>query len=458
METKLKSLSTIPKLPGWPWVGVLPQFYWQQWDFLLAAHRTYGDIFRMDLGKTELVILAHPDYAHHVLVDNGQNYRTKGGAVGFRVSSIPLAGDGVTTTAQPEDWRRQRRAVQPFFHKHYLTQLAPAMGDVIAEQLTQWDELATTAQPLDLAAEMQRIAMCAVVKMVYGVPIEAEAALKLAHAIEAALDYLWQGTINECLPTWSPKPGLARCQKAIHQVNDMVDQLIEQALQASADEGNLIKRLRKQDPELTPKQLREEGVTMLVGATESLPAMLGWLFHLLLQHPQTMATLQDELAMQPAGTTQPLPAASLPALPFARMVVQETLRLYSPVYWLQRMATEADEIGAFQIPAGTIVVVLSHLIHHHPVIWPEPHVFRPDRFSEQAMAERHKAAWIPFGAGHRVCAALEHSLLIGQLVLSQVLQRYDLMALPNRKTSVTIGTSTRPHGGVWARLQKRNSQ
>ena len=179
---------------------------------------------------------------------------------------------------------------------------------------------------------------------------------------------------------------------------------------------------------------------------------MAWSFYFLLRQPEVMQKLIVEVDTV-LGQRQPT-FADVPQLPYARMVMQEALRLYSPVYWITRTAVEDDVIDGYHIPAGSLVAIMSHAIHHHPNCWPNPTTFDPDRFSPERMKNRHPLAWIPFGAGQRQCIGKEFSLMEGQLILAKVLQRFRLTAVPGKETAVHAATTIRPKGGVWVNLDK----
>ncbi|MDH3601173.1 MAG: cytochrome P450 [Candidatus Tectomicrobia bacterium] len=446
---------TPPKVAAWPLVGSVPPFYWRKLDFLLQARATYGDIYTLDLAGSDVIVLGHPRHAQHVLQDHASNYRTKGGATGFRASSIPLGGDGVTTTPDPDAWRRQRRAVQPFFHKNHFDRLTSAMTAAIAESIAPWQAIAEAGTPLEMAEAVTQISMKAVIKMVFGVDVEPRTGGQLAQAVNRTLDYMWEGMLAHLIPTWWPSPGRRHFQHALQSVDEMIHDLIEQALQPTADPHNLMQMLwrKGQEEGVTEAQLRDEAVTMMFGASEALPAALSWTFYLVTRYPQVQRQVQAEVDL--ALDQNPPTLAHLPQLAYTRMVLQESFRLYAPIYWIQRMASEDDDIDGFAIPKGSIVVVLIHLIHHHPDIWQDPERFEPERFTPERTAPRHKLAWMPFGAGQRVCSAREHSLMLGQLLLAQVCQCYHLEAVPGRTTGVKLSTSLEPKGGVWATLERR---
>ncbi len=438
-----------PQIKGWPLVGVLPYLYRQKLDFLLQARAEHGDVFRVRLGTTDITVLGHPDHAQHVLIDNARNYQNKG-SVGWRIAPLPLMRSGLATTIQAQAaWQQQRRGVQPYFHPKRLGDLTNWMAEAIAECLIGWDDFVTSGQAIDTMQEVTRIIINVIGKTIFGIRIPAEEADSIATEFRIVMDYLWRGTIQNSLPDWIPVPGKARYQQAIRAFDAHVDQLTERALQPHARPDNLIVTLNKlvKTGDMTREQLHNEAVTLLVAGYESSSANLSWVFHLLTQHQTIQHRLQSEITTV-LGTR--LPAfADIADLSYSRMVLQETLRLYAPSYWIQRQAAADDEIGGFHIPAGEIVVSMIHLVHMHPDIWEQPDRFDPERFLPEHVQARHKRAWLPFGAGKRMCMAVEFALIQGQLILSQIFQRYHLSAVPGGTApEAFVASNIRPKQGV----------
>lgn len=458
--------STPPKIQGWPWIGTVPHFYRQQLDFLLNAREQYGDVFRIQLGDTEITILGHPRHAQHVLVDQARNYRNKGSS-GFRIAPLPVMRSGLATaTENQEPWRQQRRGVQPYFDHSRLGALTNLMNEAIAESLAQWPQRMSSGGLLNLEEEITRMTINVVGQSIFGISIPPEEAADLATEVRVLMDYLWQGTIENAIAdkaiakqVWSTLiPGRARYQQAAANIDAAVESLIARALQPSAKPDNLMQILTELVDEgaLSHDQRHNEAVTMVITGYESTAASLSWAFHLLTTHPTVMHRLQREV--DSALGASPPTYAAIPALAYPRMVFQEALRLYAPSYWTQRMAAEDDEIDGFHIPAGAIVSPLLHLVHMHPEIWETPQQFDPERFRPERVADRHKFAWIPFGAGQRMCMAIEFALIKGQLILAHVIQNYQLTAIPNKSPTAYVRTNVRPKTGVWVTATKRQQE
>ncbi len=141
------------------------------------------------------------------------------------------------------------------------------------------------------------------------------------------------------------------------------------------------------------------------------------------------------------------------------MVLQETLRLRPPSYWLPRVAVEDDVIDGVEIPAGSDIISFTYMIHRNPAVWTDPDRFDPDRFaadhSGRGVAARHPFAWIPFGAGQRLCIGRDFAMMEGTLALAMLAQRFHPTAVPGRPARLGLSTTLRPSGGLWVKLAAR---
>jgi cytochrome P450 len=145
----------------------------------------------------------------------------------------------------------------------------------------------------------------------------------------------------------------------------------------------------------------------------------------------------------------------MPNMPYSRMVFQETLRIRPPSFWVPRTAVEADVIDGYSIPVGAHLVSLTYMYHRHPDFWPNPESFDPERFTAQATEGRHRFAWVPFGAGQRLCIGRDFSLLEGQLALVMLLQRYHIERTTSRAAELVLSSTLRSKNGIGVYLKPR---
>lgn len=423
-------MSVAPQLAGaWPLVGHLPHMQRDPLATLLAASRL-GDVARLDLGpRGAAYLVSHPEGVKHVLLDNRANYTKQ--TRGFAALRAFL-GQGLLTS-EGELWRRQRRIAQPAFHHARLSRFAETMTRAAVELAGDWQRL---AQPFDVAEQMMRLTLRIVGECLFSVDPRDEAS-ELGAQIEVLLEqFINRIMAPVVLPaSWSFARG-SRVRRAIRTMHEMVDGMIAERRERGpgAGHGDLLDMLMTAEDAATgermsAQQLRDEVLTLLVAGHETTAAALSWTWVLLARHPEVDGRLAAELAA--LGLDVPA-LGDLERLPLTGQVIQEALRLYPPAWIFARCAVADDEIRGVRIPAGRLVIVSPWVIHRRPDLFPEPERFAPERFAPEAMpAGGHsKFAYIPFGAGPRICIGNGFALMEARLVLATLRRRFRLDLAP----------------------------
>jgi cytochrome P450 len=192
-------------------------------------------------------------------------------------------------------------------------------------------------------------------------------------------------------------------------------------------------------------------MTLLLAGHETTATALTWTWYLLSQYPAVEDRLHTELDQVLAG--QPPSVEHLPRLPYTRMILDETLRLYPPTFSLSRKAIVDDEIGGYAIPAKSTILLCPYTTHRHPAFWEDPNLFNPERFLPESAAGRPHFAYFPFGGGPRQCIGNQFALMEAQLILATVAQRYRLRLAPHHKVEAEVVLTIRPRHGLPMTLQ-----
>jgi cytochrome P450 len=205
---------------------------------------------------------------------------------------------------------------------------------------------------------------------------------------------------------------------------------------------------------MSDKQVRDEAMTLLLAGHETVSNALSWTFYLLARNPDVRARLEAEVDRVLEG--RPPSLALLPRLPYAMQVFKEAMRLYPPVYMVLRRAARSVSIGGYELRKNDVVVVDVIGMHRRPGYFPEPLRFDPDRFAPEAEKAIPKHAYLPFGAGPRVCIGNHFALMEGQIVLAHLVQhlRFD-MAPGHEEVGLEPLITLRPRGGVQVRVHRR---
>jgi cytochrome P450 len=444
----------IPLTKGLPLVGSLPQLIKNPFGYLKQARETYGDIYNLNLGISKMLIVNHPRQMQHILVDNAQNYR-KGGAMWDAVRA--MLGNGLVVS-EGSFWLRQRRMMNPQFHRQRLAALNDLMVSAIDEALTTWEKSANGSD-FNVASAFSELTMKVITRTLFGTGLSTEEMDRVSKAMNYALTYIIQAIVLNSLPSWMPAPGKKEFEQSIKQIDETVYRIIADSRKDNGESNHLMAMLLDMvDDEtgegMTDQQLRDEVTTLFLAGYETTSIALAWAWDLLTHHTDVMEKLQDEVD-DVLGDRLPT-FADLMKLPYSRMIIQETLRIRPAAWQLPRTAVEDDEIDGYQIPAGTTITGLIYMCHYHPEEWDNPEVFDPERFQPDKSEKRHKFAYMPFGAGQRKCIGMDFALMEGQLALAMVTQRYKLTKATEKLAEPQLSTTLRPKGGVIVKLEKRS--
>jgi cytochrome P450 len=204
---------------------------------------------------------------------------------------------------------------------------------------------------------------------------------------------------------------------------------------------------------MTPKEVRDQVVTIFMAGHETTSQALSWTWYLLSQHPTAEAKLHAELTAVLGGRTPRYD--DLANLPYARMVIEESMRLYPPAHTLAREPVVADEILGHRVPAGAAILIVPWLLHRKPSLWENPDRFDPERFAPERASARPRFAYIPFGAGPRICIGAAFAMAEATLILATIAQRYRLHLKPGHPVEPQGLITLRPRYGLRMQLERR---
>jgi len=384
-------------------------------DYLVDQRARAGNIFSLNLWNMRLIIVAHPEYASHVLHKNWRNY-DKGGRI---YDSLRLvAGNGLVGTNDYDHWLRQRRMMQPGFHMTALEDIATTMVEAIDERLDDLLDLTEKSPAIDLVSIFSRITMNVIVRVLFGDSLDARKADEFGEEASFVFDRMM---LNMALP-WLP--GRERFNQFLNTMDEFIYSLIQERKHNPKTDflGLLMNLVDEDNKRMTDEQLKDEIMTMFLAGYETTSAALQWsIFHL----NNNVAVQNKMLEEITAVLGSRIPNFSdLERLPYMKNILKEVLRLNPPGYWVPRRALQDDMIDGYQIKSGDLVAVMTHLIHHHPDIWIEPEQFNPSRFEN---FDGHSLAWMPFGAGHRQCIGRDFALMEAMLILCRLYQRFKII-------------------------------
>lgn len=455
-ENKLCSpnCNEIPETTGLPLVGSLPKLLKDPFQYVVKTREELGDIYWLNLGLSKVMILNNPRHAQHVLRDNARNYR-KGGPMWDAVRT--LIGNGLVVS-EGDFWLRQRRMMQPHFHRRRLAGLTELMVAAIQEALDLWEEQIRSGEKFDLAAGFNKVTMKVIVRTLFGSGLSQQEMDDVGDAMSFVLDYIISAMVTNNLPSWMPVPGRKKYQEKLAIIDQVVYRIISEVRAGNEGDNHLLAMLiNTVDAEsgegMTDEQMRNEVTTLFLAGYETTSIALTWAFDYLNQNPEMLEKLHAEVNEVLDGRTPEF--EDIPNLTYTRMIFEETMRLRPPAFWIPRIVEEDDEIDGYHIPAGTNVVSLTYMNHRHPDHWDNPEVFDPERFSKEKSAGRHQFAFVPFGAGQRKCIGMDFAMMEGPLVMAMVAQRFQVKTISDQPAKPTLTTTLRPKGGLPVNIQVR---
>jgi cytochrome P450 len=413
-------------------------------DFLPALARDFGDVVAFDLGTQPMVLLSHPDQIRDVLVTHGRHFHKGRGLERAKI----LLGNGLLTS-EGELHLRQRRLVQPAFHRARIAGYGDTMAAYARRRAGMWTDGAT----LDISAEMAAYTLAVVGKTLFDADIEAE-----AHEIGEALGTAIATFNLTVLPLGElllrlPLPAARRFRRARTRLDATIYEMIARRRASGADRGDLLSMLLlAHDTEgdgsgMSDEQLRDEAMTLLLAGHETTANALTWAWYLVSGAPGVEARLHAEVD---ALGDRPLGADDLARLPYTRAVLAETMRLYPPAWIMGRRALDAYEVNGHVIAPRTVVVMSQWIVHRDPRWWPDAEAFEPARWLPGGSASdpgRPKFSYFPFGAGARVCIGEQFAWMEGTLALATFAQRWRLrLATGHRVEPQPIVTLRANHG------------
>jgi cytochrome P450 len=375
------------------------------------------------LGRPQIMLNA-PDAIRHVLVTNQENY---GRAVATRRVLEPLLGDGLVM-AQGDSWRHQRRTLAPSFAPRTMPILARHVVRASEEAEAELDRLA--GRPVELLPAMQRLALAIAARSMFSLEADSFAGELRALLLRYGLNYGRVGLFDLLLPLSVPSPldvGRAAFRRDWLRFMDRVIEARQKQAAPDADRPRDLLDLltAARDPEtgagFDRALLRDEVATMIIAGHETTSVALFWACYIAAKLPEHQARIAEEGGA--ADLSAESAATSLRALPYTRAFIDETLRLYPPAFLLTRRALGADVIAGRKVAPGTVISIAPWVLHRHRRLWNDPQHFDPGRFLPGAPSH-DRYAYLPFGAGPRICVGAQFALTEATLVLARLLRAF----------------------------------
>ncbi len=406
---------------------------------LREYYTRFGDTYRVFAPARGVYnfVINHPDDIKRVLLTNHRNY-TKGEGMD-RVKI--LLGNGIMTS-EGDFWRRQRRMMQPAFHRRVLDRFARLIHEVNEQFAERWAAAAARGEPINLTDDVSELTLDIVLHSIFGEDLE-----RLERQMGANPFDVVAKDQNRDL----------RFAFRFRSLTKLVAQLLERRRREPEERFDFLEMLmaahdRDTGEPMSDKELIDEVLTLIVAGHETTAAALTWSWYLACRHPEAAEGLRAQADRSPAGVLG-LDAAE--ALPFTHQVAQEALRLYPPGWLFTRRTIEADGLGGYPVPPRTDVFISPYMLHRHPDFWPDPEAFKPERFAGIDAEERHRFSYIPFSVGPRHCIG-ENMAMFEMLVhLNHMSRRFRLARADDAAVEIEAQINLRPRSPLMMKVETR---
>ena len=431
-------------------LGSLRDFSRDQLGFYERCAREHGDVVPVRLGPSRGLLVYHPDAIEEVLVARNRDFIKSPGIRFLR----GLLGDGLLLS-EGDLWLRQRRLMQPAFHRQRIAGYGEVMASFAARHVAGWRDGAV----VDAHAEMMTVTRDIVAKTLFGADVSDEADA-IAGASRVIMEYYGErlGSLLQLLPMWLPTPANLSVRRAIRRLDTVVYAMIAARRRAPEDRGDLLSiLLQAQDADdgsrMTDTQVRDEVMTLFLAGHETTAVALSWTWYLLAQHPEAEARLAAELRTVLDG--RPPTVGDLASLRYVDMVVTESMRLYPPGYAIGRQVARATDVAGQPLAAGDVVILPTWMVHRDPRWFDEPAAFRPERWADDALRRLPRFAYFPFGGGPRQCIGNSFATMEAVLILATIAQHFRLTLEPGQRVTPKPYITLRPVPGIRMRLERR---
>jgi cytochrome P450 len=436
-------------------------------QFLTDITTTYGDAVGYESDEDTVLIVNRPGLARYVLKENGANYTKERTPDDLMLR--PLLGNGLLTS-DGEVWARQRRQCAPAFRHGVVLGLDTVIVEAALDLTLRWRELAASGQPIRVDHDLTALTLGVVVRAILGVDLTG-----IGNGFGQAVD-----AVNRFIGHYSPgedadPADTATRRDAYLRAQAFLNTVVRTIVAARAatgpgaahppgtagpGRGDLLDTMLSAGHgptgtgAVSATELREQVLTIVMAGHETTAKALTWTLYLLDRHPAVAAQLRAEVD-RVVGDRPPT-AADLPALEYCGWVIQEAMRLYPPVWLISRRASNADRVGGYDIPPGTLVCVSPYLLHRHPGYWDEPELFRPERFSPDQVAARPSHLYLPFGGGPRICIGQHFAMVEAVLVLATIMRSLRLTTVPGLVVEPEALVTLRPKNGMLMTARARS--
>lgn len=426
--------------------------------FLSRLSNDYGDVVQVRFAGRKYYVLQHPTLLQHVLLDKYKLYHKPGATKLMRM----FLGDGLINS-NGDVWLKQRRMMQPAFHSERMNYFADVINEEITDFITRLNKIPDNTK-IHINHEFLQLTIRIICRAMFTMQFDEEIGKMLSILEELdAYASAWMKRIVKIPTSWPTK-----VNKQLNRNCVCFDNLIYKMISERRDEinngimkGDLLDMLLnfyddKTNSLLNKKLLRDQVVTIFMAGHETTAQAISWMFYHLARDKKINEKVKAE-SEKVCGNNKTVSLEDIPKLCYTRQVIQETLRMYPPVWAIVRKPMLTDKINGFRLPAQSNVLLNIYGLHHHHKYWEQPENFFPDHFSIENEKLRPAFVYAPFGGGPRLCIGQNFAMLIMHIVVSRICRSFEFDVPENYVPVIEPNITLRARHGIQLKINKVNS-
>jgi cytochrome P450 len=423
-------------------------------EFMIESVKALGDFISFRLLTKRVYLVSDAEIGRYILQSNNKNY-TK--SPGYRPLRL-LVGNGLFTS-EGTYWLRQRRIYQPAFSNKSVANYTKNVTDSAQKTIAKWQELTARNEPINASQDMTEITLEIIGRSLFSTNL-GEEAKHFFEPLTTGLKYINDRAMRApfVYPTWFPNEAKKEFDNAVNNLDQVVSSVIQERQQKQNwPEDLLTSFLTTKDEEsgenLTPSQVRDECMTLFLAGHESTANVLNWLFFLLTKHPEVRQKVLNEIDQTIEGR---IPGYNdLHKLTYLVQVINETMRLYPPIWHFGRMNINEDEVGGYTFKPKSHFRISCYTIHRNPKYWKDPDRFDPERFSPVNIKNHVPGSFIPFGYGPRLCVGRNFAMMEITLIIAMLYQKYIIKVKDANQIKILALLMLRPDRDMVLELEER---
>ncbi|MBX2805906.1 MAG: cytochrome P450 [Hyphomicrobiales bacterium] len=387
---------------------------------LMRLNDRYGGCVPINLKDERIFFLSEVDYFEQVMVKGADKYGK------YFDGLHPIFGNSMITI-DGALWQKIRMPQQQAFTPKMFSEYLPYLLSSVKDKARDWERIAESGETVNLLEETWGLAASMICKAMFNreVPFNPQVIFR---AVKTYTDVGQHNSIrmkkvNGATEVSSEEAAADAILKWLSVPSEVLGANPHDAVRGKSLLSILQEASDNPDqPEFNEAQIIDEMKQYLWAGTETTALTLAWCFYLLHLYPDVAARIRKE-GEDAYGDRVPT-WEDVHNLTYTRSVLQETMRLYPPIWSFIRQAVAEDEIGGHKVKPGDKMVMCAYIVHHHPKYWDDPDTFNPDRFLPENSGKRKRYSYLPFGAGKRSCIGGALSLVENTLALTQLLRRF----------------------------------